>query len=346
MHDRLLTCVLAAALSGCVVINNSESGGSPDPVRVGRPVTYTVTVQAINADTGIVLTDMPPAGTTFVSANASQGTCSGTAPVVCSLGALATSSRATVTIVVVPTATGKIANTATVKSDGGCGGEGEDDEQPCTASFVTEVDDCASDAACADGDVCTADTCDLATHLCSHARTVAAMSDPVLRITGLGSPPGDDRLAFRGALALPAPIMPPLDPVANGLRFVVRTRLGEPVVAADVAPGRFDPRTGSGWKVDRRARPTSWTHVDRGAAPPGGIVSVQIRDRSSRGRGLIGIVLRGRRGAYGVGSADPLLAAEVVLNPATGQCAEAAFHAPSCRFRKRASVVECRDVSR
>ena len=339
---RPLVCALALALPGCVVINNSESGGHPDPVRVGQPVTYTITVQAVSADTGVVLTDMPPAGTTFVSASASQGTCSGAAPVICSLGALGTSSRATVTVVVVARATGKITNTATVSSDGGCGGEGEDGEQPCTASFETEVDDCTSDAACADGDPCTADTCDRATHLCSHPRIVTAMSDAVLRIAGLGSPPGDDRLAFRGAFALPAPITPPLDPVANGLRFVVRTRTGETVVEADVAPGRFDPRTQAGWKVDRPARPTRWTHVDHSAAPPAGIVRVQIRDRSSRARGLVGIVLRGRRGAYAVGSTDPLLDAEVVLNPTAGQCGEAAFRAPRCRFSSRANIVACR----
>jgi len=342
MSSRPLLCALSLALSGCVVIDNSESGGRPDPVRVGQPVTYTITVQAVSADTGVVLTDMPPAGTTLVSVSASQGTCTGAAPVVCSLGVLATSSRATVTVVVVPTATGKITNTASVKSDGGCGGEGEGDEHPCTASFETEVDDCTSDAACADGDACTTDTCDLATHLCSHPRIVTPMSDPVLRIAGLRSPPGDDRLAFRGAFALPAPITPPLDPVANGLRFVVRTRTRETVVEADVAPGRFDPRTQAGWRVDRRARPTRWTHVDRSASPPAGIVKVEIRDRSSRTRGLVGIVLRGRRGAYGVGSADPLLDAEVVLNPTAGQCAEAAFGAPHCRFSSRADVVACR----
>src|SRR3989442_4512838 len=241
MNDRLLMCALTLVLAGCVVINNSESGGRPDPVRGGQPVTYTVTVQAINADTGVVLTDMPPAGTTLVSASASQGTCSGTAPVVCSLGALGTSSRATVTIVVVPTATGKITNTASVRSDGGCGGEGENDEHPCTVSFETEVDDCTSDAECADGDVCTADTCDRATHLCAHPRIATAVSDPRLRIGGLDSPPGDDPLGFPGALALPAPITPPLDPVSHRLLPLVPTRAGRAVVVGDIPSGRIEP---------------------------------------------------------------------------------------------------------
>ena len=341
MNGRPLICALALALSGCVVIDLSASGGRPDPVRVGQPLTYTITVEAISADTGIVLTDMPPAGAVLVSVSTSQGTCNGAAPVVCNLGALGTVGRATVTIGVVPTATGKITNTASVRSDGGCGGEAED-EHPCTASFVTEVDDCTSDAECADGDVCTADTCDRAMHLCAHPRIATAVSDPRLRIGGLDSPPGDDRLVFRGALALPAPITPPLDPVANGVRFLVRTRAGGVVVDANIAPGRFDPRARVGWKVDRRVRPTRWTHVDRTASPPGGIVKVQIRNRSSRAPGLIGVALRGRKGSYPVGSADPSLEAEVVLNPTQGQCGRAVFLAPSCRFTSRASIVECK----
>jgi len=80
MNGRQLACALSLAFSGCVVINASESGGRPDPVRLGQPLTYTITVEAVTADTGIVLTDMPPAGAAPVSASASQGTCSGARP--------------------------------------------------------------------------------------------------------------------------------------------------------------------------------------------------------------------------------------------------------------------------
>src|SRR5438094_737121 len=230
MSSRWLAGVVALALSGCVVIDASDSGGRPDPVRVGQPLTYTIAVEAISADTGVVLTDMPPAEAAPVSASASQGTCSGAAPVVCNLGALAT----------------------------------------------------------------------------------------------------------------PAPITPPLDPVATGVRFLVRTRAGGVVVDADIAPGRFDPRARVGWKVDRRVRPTRWTHVDRSASPAGGIVRLQIRDRSSRTPGLVGLVLRARKRSYPVSSTDPSLDAELVLNPTQAQCGRAVFLAPSCRFSSRASVLECR----
>ena len=75
---------------------------SPDPVIVGNNLTYTINVSnngSINA-TGVVVTDTLPAGITFVSANSSQGSCSGTTTVTCNLGTLNTSANASVTIIV------------------------------------------------------------------------------------------------------------------------------------------------------------------------------------------------------------------------------------------------------
>jgi len=54
---------------------------------------------------------------TFVSVTSTQGTCSGTSTVTCSLGALDAGSSSTVTIVVTPQAMGNVSNTATVTGD-------------------------------------------------------------------------------------------------------------------------------------------------------------------------------------------------------------------------------------
>ncbi|HEU4977922.1 MAG TPA: Calx-beta domain-containing protein [Solirubrobacteraceae bacterium] len=91
---------------------------SPDPVRVGEHLTYTLTVanNGPEAAAGVQVSDPLPANTTFVSATPSQGTCSGTSTVSCNLGAIANSGTATVTIVVTPTQTGTLTNTATVSS--------------------------------------------------------------------------------------------------------------------------------------------------------------------------------------------------------------------------------------
>jgi uncharacterized repeat protein (TIGR01451 family) len=91
---------------------------SPRPVAVGSNLTYTLTVrnwgprQARN----VVVRDRLPANVTFVSAAASQGSCTGTSVVTCSLGRLARGAMATVTIVVQPTQAGRIVNTATVNA--------------------------------------------------------------------------------------------------------------------------------------------------------------------------------------------------------------------------------------
>ncbi len=91
---------------------------SPDPVTVGSPLTYTITVtnNGPNQATSATVSDTLPAGTALVSATASQGTCSGTTTVTCSLGAINAAASATVTIVVLVTssASSTLTNTATV----------------------------------------------------------------------------------------------------------------------------------------------------------------------------------------------------------------------------------------
>ena len=74
---------------------------------------YTIVVSNAGpvAEATTTVTDTLPAGLTFVSSSATQGSCSGTTTVTCNLGALAPSASATVTITVSPTSTGTIVNT-------------------------------------------------------------------------------------------------------------------------------------------------------------------------------------------------------------------------------------------
>lgn len=91
---------------------------APRPAKRNANLTYTFTVKnsGPTAAPGVTLTDTLPSGMTFVSAKASQGTCSGTATVKCNLGTMATGT-ATVTIVVKPTKTGTFTNKATVSGE-------------------------------------------------------------------------------------------------------------------------------------------------------------------------------------------------------------------------------------
>ena len=87
---------------------------SPDPVRVGENLTYTVTVTngGPNPADAVQMTDLLPTTVTFVSATASQGGCTGTTTVVCNLGTIASNAVATVTIVVQPSVSGTVTNRA------------------------------------------------------------------------------------------------------------------------------------------------------------------------------------------------------------------------------------------
>jgi uncharacterized repeat protein (TIGR01451 family) len=92
---------------------------SPDPVAGGANLTYTITVRnnGPSPTTGVILTDTLPSGLTYVSATASQGSCSqASGTVTCNLGSMSNGATATVTIVVTPAAAGIITNTVSVSS--------------------------------------------------------------------------------------------------------------------------------------------------------------------------------------------------------------------------------------
>jgi uncharacterized repeat protein (TIGR01451 family) len=88
----------------------------PDPVQKDGLLTYTIVVgnHGPDAATQVTLADPLPAGTTFVSVSTTQGTCTGGVLVTCNLGTVPTGSTVTITLVVRPTVTGLITNTATV----------------------------------------------------------------------------------------------------------------------------------------------------------------------------------------------------------------------------------------
>lgn len=92
---------------------------SRNPVMVGNNFGYelTVTNNGPSLATGITVTDVLPAGISFVSAATSQGSCannSGT--VTCNVGNLAIQASAAITLTVSATAAGSVTNTASVKA--------------------------------------------------------------------------------------------------------------------------------------------------------------------------------------------------------------------------------------
>ena len=86
---------------------------SPSPAIAGSPLTYTIVIAngGPATATNVVLTDTLPAGVTFVSAAAGQGSCQTTGgTVTCALGSIPSGGTVVVTIVVVPAASGSLTN--------------------------------------------------------------------------------------------------------------------------------------------------------------------------------------------------------------------------------------------
>lgn len=104
------------ALSGTnLAITQSDT---PDPVSVASSLAYSLTASNTGPDdaTGVTVTDTLPAGVTFQSASATQGSCSQAGGVVtCLLGDMASGSGATINIAVTaPVAAGTITNSAII----------------------------------------------------------------------------------------------------------------------------------------------------------------------------------------------------------------------------------------
>jgi len=94
----------------------------PSDANANTDITYTITVNNTgpSSATGVTVTDALPAGTAFVSATPSQGTCSvGPALVTCTLGTIAPGQTVTIAITARATAVGSHTNTATVTGAGG-----------------------------------------------------------------------------------------------------------------------------------------------------------------------------------------------------------------------------------
>lgn len=92
--------------------------GSASTIKRNYNLTYTINVKnngPVSAS-GVTVTDTLPSSMKFVSASTTQGSCSGTTSVTCSLGTMANGASATVKIVVQARNTGTYTNTAKVSS--------------------------------------------------------------------------------------------------------------------------------------------------------------------------------------------------------------------------------------
>lgn len=113
------TASVTPALPTDVSITKTTDG---EDFVTGATVPYTIVVT--NSGSGDALdttvTDTIPAGTTLQSATSTQGTCSGTTTVTCTIGTLAPGASATITLtVILPSTPGTFVNTASVTISNG-----------------------------------------------------------------------------------------------------------------------------------------------------------------------------------------------------------------------------------
>ncbi len=90
----------------------------PDAVMLNNPLTYTLTVTNNGPDpaSDVTVTNTLPSSVTYVSAQTSQGSCTGTGPITCQLGEMVPQATVTMTVVVTPTQLGTITTQASVSS--------------------------------------------------------------------------------------------------------------------------------------------------------------------------------------------------------------------------------------
>ncbi|HLJ73915.1 MAG TPA: DUF11 domain-containing protein, partial [Thermoanaerobaculia bacterium] len=119
-------------------ITKSASPASPVyPLAFDVTFTLTATNAGPNTANAVTVTDTLPTNMAFVSANASQGTCSGTTTVTCSVGTLAVNGTATITIVARTANVGNASNTATISS---ASADSNPANNTSTVAFVISAD--------------------------------------------------------------------------------------------------------------------------------------------------------------------------------------------------------------
>jgi aldose sugar dehydrogenase len=114
-HTETVTLVINSPTSADLLLTKTAS---PNPAQVGTTLSYRVVVTNTGpaTATNVQFTDTLPSNVTFVSATPDKGACSGTGPINCNLGSLVLNESVATTIVVTPTATGQITNTASASA--------------------------------------------------------------------------------------------------------------------------------------------------------------------------------------------------------------------------------------
>jgi CSLREA domain-containing protein len=149
-----------------------------------------------------------------------------------------------------------------------------------------------------------------------------ALLHPVLTITNLAPPPGDDVLTFKGTFTRGDLPLAELSPLVNGLRLSIRSSSG--AIDIELPAGAYDPGVKRGWKVLGHGR--KWLYLDANpGTSPGGIYRALVQDKMTHGASLVSFIFKGRKADDRVTAP---LEAQLVL-PGPERCFVATYAAAS-----------------
>jgi hypothetical protein len=163
---------------------------------------------------------------------------------------------------------------------------------------------------------------------CEGNGCAAAITDAKLVLTKLQTPPGDDGLAWSGTLAPLSGGAP--DPLASGVRVLVRDASSASLLDVTVPGGAYDKSVKTGWKT----KGTTWTW--QGAL--GGLTKVKLVEKTP---GTLKVTVTAKHASFPATPPLPL-GARFFVDGASGRCGETAFAAASCVARSGQGKVTCK----
>jgi hypothetical protein len=171
---------------------------------------------------------------------------------------------------------------------------------------------------------------------------------PVVKVSKNADPAGDESLTVQGQWQV-APLVPAIDPLANGFNFKLVDSVGDTIFDRAIPPGAPGAPGATGWTLNGAG--TRWTYKDATGSSTGGITKVVVTNSTAAAPGLYKFSVSGKKANFQVGAGAAPIGLSVVLGGAAqdtaGQCATVAFNAaggpkPSCVFLGGTNVLNCR----
>lgn len=166
-----------------------------------------------------------------------------------------------------------------------------------------------------------------------------AATRPLIKLSKLDGPAGSHKLLVKGEISLAYPFDPPIDPIADGIRFKLLDDLQRQIVSVEIPPGEFDKGTKTGWKRNNAGTSYRWKSADG----IDGIFKVVLRWGRAAAPGTIKYLVVGKNGDYSVDPDFLPLASQVRTDTdeqPNDQCAEQSFGQLECAATAKA--VLCR----